>query len=46
MIDFCGKFQTVQVANNPMNTLRNGSDEVGPVACQLFGAHGRTSDQG
>ena len=28
------------MANNPMNTLqdvRNGSDEVTPVGCQIFG---------
>ena len=30
------------MANNPMNTLqnvKNGSDEVGPIGCQIFGGH-------
>ena len=42
MLNCCGKFRAVQVANNPMNTLqdvRNGSDEVTPVGCQIFGGH-------
>ena len=42
MLNCFGKFRAVQIANNPMNTLqdiRNGSDGVTPVGCQIFGSH-------
>ena len=38
MLNCCGKFWAVQVTNNLMNTIqnvRNGSDEVGPVGCDI-----------
>ena len=42
VLNCCGKFRAVQTANNLMNTLqdiRNGSDEVTLVGCQIFGSH-------
>ena len=34
VLNHCGKLQAVEVANNP-----NGSEEIGPVGCQIFGGH-------
>ena len=33
------KLWAVLVANNLYKDVRNGSDEVGPVGCQIFGGH-------
>ena len=42
VLNCCGKFRAVQMANNLINTvqdIRNSSDEVTPVGCQIFSSH-------